>query len=347
MKVQVRLFLLSVLGVSLIILSTAGVGFKQARPINDLTIHVPGKVIESNIDQLVMAQKDAADRKLFDLYPAALNPEEQNIAVPLAEGFNNAKDGLPANIKPMWENSVMILGTSDDGASIGSGFFINIKSAAAGAYKGYILTNHHVIADYCDAAGNCDKLFVLHDIGLDTDTGSVFSTGSNLLRVHGAKLLKMSTTPDLALLEVDLDAVAVNFLKIASVQTSNAALVGQQVYAIGFPATSRRTSSGRKPIEKQNLIIERWSEGSVEQLVSPEGLGDLVIHSADILPGNSGSALYNQSATVVGVNVLLFNPSKDFDYYGSAGGCSRGAATERASVAPSMLAPYLGLLNTL
>jgi len=340
MKTITRNVLFLVFGAALVILSTSGIVKQKVSSASDFDIQVPGAIIERNLDKLVNDHKDAVERKLFDIFPTALNTES---ALPIVEGFNNSKAGLPSALKPMWENSLMILGTSSEGAGIGSGFLVRIKAVNNG-YLGYVLTNNHVIDGFCNlSTRDCENLFVLHDIGLNAVTGESFKTGSNVLKVKGAKLIKNNVTPDLALLEVALDDAAISFLKVAQVQLDNNYLVGKNAFAIGYPATYRRTSATQKPIENQNYIIKRWSEGTVEQVGSTQDFGDLVIHGADILPGNSGSALYNEMGTVIGVNVLLFNVRKDFDYEG--GGCGNPYMTSRASVAPSMMVPYMDTVN--
>jgi S1-C subfamily serine protease len=91
-------------------------------------------------------------------------------------------------------------------------------------------------------------------------------------------------------------------------------------------------------------VIKRWSEGVIEQTINRDDTGQLLIHTADILPGNSGSGLFNREGVVIGVNVFLFNVRKDYDYNG--GGCNV-PPTARASVGPSMLAPYMRVVSGL
>jgi len=332
-------------GFSAILAVTAGIS-NIVTPINplssDVVIEVPGRVIEENLEKLVREHRDMMERKVFDLFPSANDAEALSKNLPLVEGFNNYMNGLPEGVKPMWSASLLLLGTTDEGVGIGSAFVVRIKRNGS-RILGYLMTNNHVIRDFCDWNGECPNLYTLNDIGINTRTGEVFRTGSNVLKVQGAKVIKTTNPPDLALLEVELTEESMAFLKIAAVNV-NDATAGTAVYAIGFPNTSVRTSSSAKPIDDQTLVIKRWSEGVVERTIHVEGYEELLVHTADILPGNSGSGLFNRSGTVIGVNVLLMNVRKDFDYNG--GGCNV-PATSRASVAPRMLAPYMSIVNSL
>lgn len=336
MKLSFRTTLVSVLGVALVLAATTGFQLvSKQKPINERMIQVPGDVIARNLDQLMDRVQSGQEIDIPGL--------GSTDSMPVVEGFNNTKAGLPSTVSPMWDASVLLLGTTDEGAELGTGFIVKIKRVGSSNLV-YIVTNNHVIADFCsEVTGACPSLYTLNDIGLNTRTGDVFRTGSNILKVQGARLLKTSRPPDLALLEVEVSNDALNFLKVAPVTTVNPG-TGAHVYAIGYPATSRRTSSSRKYIEDQDLIIKRWSEGEVQQVGTLAGQGELVVHSADILPGNSGSGLFNSDGVVVGVNVLLLNVRKDFDYAG--GGCGN-PETSRASVSARELAPYMNLVNRL
>ncbi len=345
MKMFWKPLLIGSLGIIAILAVTAGVS-SNVTPVkslkSDFFLDIPGALVKQNIEKAVAEHRVAQERRLFDSSPYANHEEDLSSTLPIVEGFHNQMHGLPENLKPMWNAALLLVGTSDEGVGIGSAFVVRIKRKGNRIF-GYLMTNNHVIADYCNFNGICPDLFTLNDIGLDTRSGEVFRSGPNVMRVQGARVLKTTNPPDLALLEVELEESAMNFLKVAAVNVNNVTN-GTAVYAIGFPNTSRRTSANAKPIEEKSLVIKRWSEGVVEQTITHAEVGELVVHTADILPGNSGSGLFNREGTVVGVNVLLFNARRDMDYNG--GGCNV-PPTARASVAPRMLAPYMNLVNSL
>ena len=340
MKNSVRIAFLSTLGFAAVLAATTG--FQLAgKPVNtkEHIIQVPGSVIQKNLDTL-MSNPDSEIPGVIRL--PGLDSAE-GVALPVVEGFNNTSAGLPAAVRTAWNASVMLLGAEEQGTSIGTGFIVKMKREGDRNLI-YVMTNNHVIEDSCSTFTNqCPNLFTLNGIGLNSRTGEVFRTGENLLRVRGARLIKTTRPPDLALLEVEVEASALSFLSVVPVANRNAA-TNTSVYAIGHPSTDLRKSSSRKHIQDQHLLIKRWSSGHVEEVGHLQGQGELVVHTADILPGNSGGALVSADGIVVGVNVLLFNVRKDFDYNG--GGCGL-PPTARAAVGISEVIPYMQIANGL
>ena len=143
----------------------------------------------------------------------------------------------------------------------GSGIIIDAK-------KGYILTNHHVIADAVDIQ------ITLHD-----------------RRQLTAKKVGSDEGTDIALLQVeakDLDALPIG--------DSNELRVGDYVFAVGSPFGLQKTvTSG---------IVSALSRtgGGIEEYE------DFIQTDAAINPGNSGGPLVNLKGELIGVNTAIYGP---------------------------------------
>ena len=144
----------------------------------------------------------------------------------------------------------------------GSGIIIDAK-------KGYILTNHHVIADAVDIQ------ITLHD-----------------RRQLTAKMVGSDEGTDIALLQVeakDLDALPIG--------DSNELRVGDYVFAVGSPFGLQKTvTSG---------IVSALSRsgGGIEEYE------DFIQTDAAINPGNSGGPLVNLKGELIGVNTAILGPA--------------------------------------
>ncbi|MGE4061967.1 MAG: Do family serine endopeptidase [Rhodospirillaceae bacterium] len=144
----------------------------------------------------------------------------------------------------------------------GSGIIID-------ANKGYILTNHHVIADANDIQ------ITLHD-----------------RRQLTAKVVGSDEGTDVALLQVD----AKN-LQALPIGDSNELRVGDYVFAVGSPFGLQKTvTSG---------IVSALSRsgGGIEEYE------DFIQTDAAINPGNSGGPLVNLKGELIGVNTAILGPA--------------------------------------
>jgi len=143
---------------------------------------------------------------------------------------------------------------------IGSGFFID--------ERGYIITNHHVIADLVDPKyEGYGKLYIKR--ASDSQT-----------RIP-AKVIGWDKTLDLALLKTEIKPPYVFTLG-----SSAGITVGERIYAIGSPAGLESTiTSGIVSSFDRNLL----STVSVMQIDAP------------VNPGNSGGPLVNKSGEVQGI----------------------------------------------
>jgi S1-C subfamily serine protease len=276
-------------------------------------------------------------------FVTALNPMEsdlveisENSGGVFNEGFSTNPDALPDSVKTFWSSTLMLFGTFEDDVSFGSGFVVGKKPVSNGTIL-TVLTSFHVVEKYCNQKGECPDLFVLNDIGFNKNSKRFFRAGPNVLRIHGVTLLKSSRTPDLALLAVLVQVEEAD--KISVLSSMGEAKVGHRIFAIGFPDLSVRKSSN---IDSQHLIVKRWSSGEIQDINRQTQYGNLLIHSADFLPGESGSPLLDADGKVLGVNFQLLDAREDFDYHG--GGCGT-ANTSRAALSAAQVVDFLKIIQ--
>jgi serine protease Do/serine protease DegQ len=147
-------------------------------------------------------------------------------------------------------------------ASAGSGVIVD-------AERGYILTNHHVVAD-------ADEIQVSLQSGelLDAEVvGSDAATDIALIKVEGDHLIDMP------------------------IGNSDAVRVGDFVIAIGNPfGLGHTVTSG---------IVSALSRTGI----SRDAYEDFIQTDASINPGNSGGALVNMSGELVGINSAIISRS--------------------------------------
>ncbi|SMG16714.1 MULTISPECIES: DegQ family serine endoprotease [unclassified Paracoccus (in: a-proteobacteria)] len=146
--------------------------------------------------------------------------------------------------------------------SAGSGVIVD-------AAQGYVLTNHHVIADGIE-------------ITVTLKDG----------RTLKAELIGSDPATDIALLQVkagDLTAV--------EIADSNAVKVGDYVMAIGNPfGLGQTVTSG--------MVSALGRTG-----ISRDGYEDFIQTDASINPGNSGGALVDSKGRLIGVNTAILAPA--------------------------------------
>lgn len=148
--------------------------------------------------------------------------------------------------------------------SLGSGFIID--------EKGFIVTNHHVIA-------NADEIYIK------------LPDNSEL----PAKLIGSDKKTDLALLKVESKS-ALPFVKFGD---SAKARVGDWIIAIGNPfGLGGTVTTGI--ISSKGRDIEINTSGIVDDFIQTD---------AAINTGNSGGPMFNLNGEVIGVNTAIFSPS--------------------------------------
>lgn len=173
-------------------------------------------------------------------------------------GIATAQAILPSVVGIHATEKTNVNGFSAVNESSGSGVILSSN--------GYIVTNHHVIANY-------NKIDV------------IFSDNSEA----AATLIGSDSYTDIALLKVNR-----NNLKAASF-AKESPQVGQTAYGIGNPGGEDFAGSVTKGIVS----------GIDRTLVTENGASILLIQTdAAINPGNSGGALCNAKGQVIGINVL-------------------------------------------
>jgi serine protease DegQ len=148
--------------------------------------------------------------------------------------------------------------------AVGSGVIID-------AEKGYVLTNHHVIAD----------------------ADSIEITLQDRRRLD-AKLIGSDAGTDIALLQVEADN-----LKALPLSDSDTLHVGDFVAAIGNPfGIGQTVTTG---------IVSAIDRSGVSP--TEDGYEDFIQTDASINPGNSGGALVDYNGQLIGINSAIIAPS--------------------------------------
>jgi len=149
-------------------------------------------------------------------------------------------------------------------ASAGSGVIVDAKG-------GYILTNHHVVAE-------------ADEIQISLIDGQVLD----------AEVVGSDAATDIALLKVDPKDIA---LKEMPIGDSNEVRVGDFVIAIGNPyGLGHTVTSG--------IVSALGRTG-----ISRDGYEDFIQTDASINPGNSGGALVNMRGELIGINSVIISRS--------------------------------------
>ncbi|MDD3446418.1 MAG: serine protease [Zavarzinia sp.] len=175
--------------------------------------------------------------------------------------------------------TVLVLGPSEGGVEMGSGFFIA---------PGLVVTNAHVVAGV---------------------TGPVFVTSKPLGGAHKAQIIATTnaTTPgevDFALLKVEDAPATIQPLALATVVNKL-----DHVVAAGFPGIVIQGDQAFRRLMEQgdaSAVPEMAvTSGEVSVVQELEGGVPVVVHTAGISPGNSGGPLVDRCGRVVGVNTFL------------------------------------------
>ncbi len=149
--------------------------------------------------------------------------------------------------------------------SLGSGVIVN-------AQKGYILTNHHVIAnaDEIKVGLNDERTFKAEVIGSDPDT-------------------------DIAVIQIDAEN-----LHAVSMGDSGDLRTGDYVVALGNPFGLNHTVTTGIVSGQGRTLAGRASEVRIQDFIQTD---------ASINPGNSGGALVNLDGELVGINSAILSRS--------------------------------------
>lgn len=173
-------------------------------------------------------------------------------------GIVTAQKILPSVVGIRAEEKTTVNGITATNESSGSGVILSSD--------GYIITNHHVIAEH-------PVLRVIFHDGTEAE----------------ATLIGSDEYTDLALIKVARTDLS------AAVLTSQSPKVGQTAYAVGNPGG----------LDFAGTVTKGIVSGIDRTLVTDSGSSFLLIQTdAAINPGNSGGALCNAKGEVIGINVL-------------------------------------------
>ena len=205
--------------------------------------------------------------------PLASSPAQQGAA---GQTVRSTTDGDLTQVVASARNAVVTI-TADGVRSNGlSPFAVPTRGVGSGVVltaDGYILTNHHVVAD-------SQSLTV------------AFADGSEL----PARIVKIADDTDLALIKVEATG-----LQAATIGSSAALQVGQTAIAIGSPLGSYTETVTRGIISglDRQITVQDESTGR------PSTLNGLIQTDAAINPGNSGGPLLDGVGNVVGINTAI------------------------------------------
>ncbi len=170
------------------------------------------------------------------------------------------------NASDIFKEASKCTGLISDGKNFGSGFFIN---------KNTFVTNFHVINHLKE-----------NNIEIRAQ-GSVFSID---------KIIEVNKTVDLALIRVTDSSE--NYFRIANPLEIK---VGQTVYAIGNPTAF-----------DEKVFKNTFTNGIINNILKDKLKGrdymvdsKVILHSADLNPGNSGGPLLNEKGELVGINAYI------------------------------------------
>ncbi|MGB1027129.1 MAG: S1C family serine protease, partial [Rhodospirillaceae bacterium] len=175
--------------------------------------------------------------------------------------------------------TVFVLGLDPDGedASTGSGFFISER---------LIVTNRHVIED--------------------ADQNYLLVTSARMGTVQKARLVATSPSSDIggedfAVLALE-DGRAPGFVALAQEDRKLT-----EVVAAGYPGLSLRGDEGFSRLVEGDLTAAPDLNMNSGEIRSLQSLGEInrIVHTADVLKGNSGGPLFDRCGRVIGVNTFV------------------------------------------
>jgi S1-C subfamily serine protease len=190
---------------------------------------------------------------------------------------HGAPDGRFVKVASAVANSLVAIEvTGEDVSYGGSGVVVDAH--------GYIVTNNHVVYDYAHEPNK----FVM---------SVIFNDGTKV----PANLVGRDPKTDVAVIKVD----NVDNLTVARLGNSDKLTVGDQVIAVGAPLGLRNTVT-HGIISALHRPVAASEEGAGG--TDTDAVLDGIQTDASINHGNSGGALINMDAEVIGINTLVESP---------------------------------------
>ena len=179
----------------------------------------------------------------------------------------NESDTISPAVDKVYDSVVTVLNYGRSLQATGTGFVYKTDDN-----YGYILTNHHVIAD-----ANKIEVTNMQEVTVE------------------ATLLGSDEYADLAVLRVDKDFV----LQVATLGDSTKSEIGDTVFAVGTPVDVKYYGTVTKGIisgvnRTVNVTLDNGDDFMMEVLQT----------NTAINPGNSGGPLVNMQGEVIGINTL-------------------------------------------
>lgn len=176
------------------------------------------------------------------------------------------------------------------GYGTGTGFFIGEQ----GEEPQYLVTNYHVIELFNDFGGGSSEctLRVCYGTGADD--------------VEEAYIVDYNEEMDIAILKLRNPT---NKRSPILIQLPTEEMVGQTVYAVGYPGVADQVVNAVTIYGKEDATV---TNGIISRLITESGTGRRVLQmDATIHPGNSGGPLVSESGCVVGINTEMRGVQRD------------------------------------
>ncbi len=192
-------------------------------------------------------------------------------------------------------------GTNGEGKmSSGSGFFVG----KTGENPSYIVTNHHVVADYIDAGEGGQFSYPLGYV----EDGVLEFIGAQSCEL---RIYYDDNDYDVAYVDCygDRDRVDLAVLTIRNgtdkrvplqIQVPSDDMTGETIYTLGYPGVADNALTSGSHYGLKDMTV---GQGIISKLAINEGVGvERIQTNATIMHGNSGGPMVTESGYVVGVN---------------------------------------------
>ena len=206
----------------------------------------------------------------FNCSPSALGQGAETDQLRMSPVVQAVQRTAPAVVnisgrKPANEPQQLVDGSENEVNGMGTGLIIDSR--------GYILTNHHVIA-------GIDRIQVRLSRSADIDT-----------KDYAAQIIAVDSPTDLAVIKIEAEVP----FPVIPLATSSDLMLGETVIAIG-------NAYGYEDTITKGIIscLQRQVQVTEEQVYQ-----DLIQTDASINPGNSGGPLINIRGEAIGINVAV------------------------------------------